>query len=133
MREKMMRFMEGRYGGMYGNDRLNKALSVTCIVLFILSVIIRKNVFWYLALFVLIYEYYRMFSRNIQRRYGENEWFVRHTARFSKAAVQRRIAERKIYRIFRCPNCRQKARVPKGHGKICITCPKCSTQFIKKS
>ena len=36
-------------------------------------------------------------------------------------------------RYFSCPHCRQQVRVPKGRGKISITCPKCGTQFIKKS
>ena len=47
--------------------------------------------------------------------------------------LQQRFALRKTYRYFSCPHCRQQVRVPKGRGKISITCPKCGTQFIKKS
>lgn len=40
---------------------------------------------------------------------------------------------RKLYHYYRCPQCRQKLRVPRGRGRIQISCPRCGTQFIKKS
>ncbi|MCD7981014.1 MAG: zinc-ribbon domain-containing protein [Clostridiales bacterium] len=39
--------------------------------------------------------------------------------------------QRKIYKFYMCPHCSQKVRVPKGKGRIEITCPKCRTTFIK--
>ena len=42
-------------------------------------------------------------------------------------------ANRKVYHYYRCPKCRQKLRVPRGRGRIQISCPRCGTQFIKKS
>ena len=42
-------------------------------------------------------------------------------------------ANRKLYHYYRCPQCRQKLRVPRGRGRIQISCPRCGTQFIKKS
>jgi len=37
------------------------------------------------------------------------------------------------HRYYSCPRCRQPVRVPRGKGKISITCPKCSEKFIKKT
>ena len=42
-------------------------------------------------------------------------------------------SQRKDYRFFKCPTCKQKVRVPKGKGKIKIHCPRCHNDFIKKS
>ena len=41
--------------------------------------------------------------------------------------------ERRKYKVFICPTCKQKLRVPRGKGKISISCPKCGTSFIKKT
>jgi uncharacterized paraquat-inducible protein A len=47
--------------------------------------------------------------------------------------MRRKREEGRIYKIFRCPHCKQKVRVPRGRGKISIHCPKCNTEFIRKS
>ena len=53
-----------------------------------------------------------------------------------KGALQKKIREikqLKEYHIYKCPNCKQKLRVPRGRGRIAIRCRKCGTEFIKKS
>ena len=76
-----------------------------------------------LAYIPLIWSIYRMYSRNIEARRRENTAFLRFFSRLTD----------KQYRYFRCPQCGQQLRVPRGRGKISITCPKCHNQFIKKS
>jgi ribosomal protein L37AE/L43A len=39
----------------------------------------------------------------------------------------------KTHKYYRCTHCRQLIRVPRGKGKICISCPKCRTEFIKRT
>lgn len=88
-----------------------------------------------LGLAAIIYTYFRIFSRNIQKRYEENQWFLAKTAklrlRFQKEKSL--MAERKTNHIYTCPGCGQKIRIPKGKGKIEIDCPKCHTKFVKRS
>ena len=65
----------------------------------------------------------------------ENQKFLQHTSKIRGFfAKQKYMAtQHKTHHIYKCPNCKQKIRVPKGKGKIEIRCPKCQTTFIKKS
>ena len=58
---------------------------------------------------------------------------AKYRAVVKKNNMKKRWAQRSTYRFYKCPQCKQTVRVPKGRGKICITCPKCKTEFIKKS
>lgn len=130
MREKMLRFMQGRYG----NDRLGQAMLVAALICMVLS-LFRIPFVSTVGLVVLILTYYRMFSRQIGKRAAENqkylalEWKLRARLQKGKQAV----AQSRTHRIFRCPQCRQKLRVPRHRGRIAISCRKCGTEFIKKT
>lgn len=135
MRERIMRFMQGRYG----TDQFSQCLIVVALVLLLLSSFIPvdflKSLCYILGWAAAIYCYFRMFSRNISKRYDENQNYLAKTAKirnwFNKQKSM--MQQRKIYRIYTCPGCKQKIRVPKGKGKIEVRCPKCGTTFIKKS
>ncbi len=131
MREKLRQFMIGRYG----TDGLNQFLSIAAIVLLLISLLTRFSLFTWLGLVLLILCYYRSLSRNISKRTEENYRFYSLKDRFNNKF--RRLKEqwdtRKLYHYYRCPQCRQKLRVPRGRGRIQISCPRCGTQFIKTS
>ena len=93
------------------------------------------SIMYYLSLATLVYTYYRMFSRNIYKRASENQNFLNKTADIRRKINNQKslFKQRKVYRIYKCPTCKQKVRVPKGKGKISIHCPKCDTYFIKRS
>ena len=123
MREKFRRFMEGRYG----TDKLNIAILLLGLGLSVLSFLIIlpfTKILLCLASYILMgIAIFRCLSRNIYKRYRENLRFLMLLDRFKD----------KEHRYFICPKCRQPVRVPKGKGKISITCPKCSEIFIKKT
>lgn len=154
MRDRMQRFMEGRYG----QDQLSRFLSIFALILLVISMFVsRAWVLFYIAVILIIYADFRVMSRNIAKRGAENDRFMELTDRLSsrfggrqgnrgsgRASRSRSRASRaqdrsyqkeqkKIYKYFKCPKCGQKVRVPKGHGKICITCPKCRVEFVRKS
>ncbi len=131
MREKVQKFMTGRYGF----DELSKAYLGAAIALMVVSLFFRNRIFYLTAIVLLIYCYYRAFSRNIAKRQAEEQKYrnFRYRRAVKWNALKKRQEQKKIYRFYKCPQCRQKVRVPKGRGKICITCPKCQTEFIKKS
>lgn len=135
MKERFIRFMQGRYG----IDQFSKFLLILGLVIVLLSSFLSRNavglVFYLLGWILVVYCYFRMFSRNTSKRYAENQAFLSKTYKirnfFSK---QKNIwKQRRIYHIYTCPNCRQKIRIPRGKGRIEVRCPKCGTTFIKKS
>ena len=130
-KNKMMQFMQGRYGA----DQMGQMLSAVSMAFLIISLFSRNQAWFLLAVIGIVYNYFRMFSKNISKRYAENQKYLKMTAgiRRKLASWKSQLAQRKIYHIYRCPGCKQKIRVPRGRGKIEIRCPKCNTRFVKKS
>ena len=130
MKQKFQNFMSGRYGV----DDFSKALLYATLALCLVSLFTRNRMLNLLLTAGLVF-IYRMFSKNYSRRYQENLWYLRqkdkvmHFFRRQNSLAQ----QRKTHRIYTCPQCRQKIRIPKGHGKVQITCPQCKTAFIKRS
>ena len=130
LRDRFARFMYGRYG----TDRLNQFLSVAVIVCLILSFLFGQ-IFYYIGLALLIWELFRTFSKNTSRRYAENEKYLQmeSTVRDKFGSLRNSGSQSKDYHIYKCPGCGQKIRVPRGKGKIVITCRKCGKEFTKRS
>ncbi len=131
MKEKLRNFMIGRYG----IDSFSKFLMGIALVLCILDIFV-NSIFinsWFIV--IIVYVYYRMFSRNYNKRYQENLKFLQIKNKvMSKFKSQKwMMQQRKTHHIYKCPTCNQKIRIPKGKGRICITCPKCKTEFTKTS
>ena len=119
----LQRFMAGRYG----TDKLNSMILILGVVLCLVSMfmpvgwlVLVMTSLSYVCLFIAIF---RAFSRNTRKRYQENRRYLDWTARMKD----------REHRYFTCPQCKQKVRVPKGKGKISITCPKCRVKFVKKT
>lgn len=131
MGEKFRSFMQGRYGV----DALTRMLFGAAVVCMILSFFPFGRLFYLLAIAAMVYGYYRTFSRNYEKRYRENQTYIRlknrAAAKFRKQ--KDRMMQRKHYHIYTCAQCRQKIRIPRGHGKIMVTCPKCKYEFQKRS
>lgn len=130
--------------GRYGSDQLNVAILAVYIILNLITMLlpgtIRRNPVLNLIMMILAYAmiiviFYRMFSRNVTKRYQENQKFLHIFSRFrGKWQIRmKHLRERKDYHFYTCKSCGQKIRVPKGKGRICITCPKCRNEFIKNS
>ena len=127
----MMQFMQGRYGA----DQMGQMLSAVSMVFLIISLFSRNQAWFLLAVIGIVYNYFRMFSKNTYKRAAENQKYLQMTRGIRTFFYRQRnmITQRKTHHIYKCPSCKQKIRVPKGKGKIEIRCPKCNTRFIKRS
>ena len=134
---RFRRFMYGRYGG---GDQLSMFLFIFYIILLVCSSVFRFHlagrILRLLCWLVVLFYFYRCFSKNIYKRTRENQKFLRlwmpvkNYVKFWRLRFQERNGVKKLYR---CPKCHQTIRVPKGRGKIAITCPKCRFEFIKRT
>ena len=127
----IQRFMYGRYG----IDGLSKFMLIIAIVFSFASMIRILSWLSIPAFVLIILSYIRALSKNHAARRREENAFLKIknkiTSKFS--FWKRRHADRKTHRYFKCKLCKSMMRVPKGKGKIEITCPKCKARVIKKT
>lgn len=136
MKEKFYKFMQGRYGV----DAFSKFTMGVALVSIVLAIFTSRTsslgaILDTLGLAAIIYTYFRIFSKNIQKRYGENQKFLSATEKLRGRLNREKnlMAQRKTHHIYTCPGCGQKIRIPRGKGKIEIECPKCRQKFVKRS
>lgn len=119
----LRKFMEGRYG----TDRLNMVILgaglIICIIYGFIPNDTVKLILWVVSYGLMIWAIFRTLSRNTYKRYEENRKFSQFFDRLKD----------RQHKYFDCPKCRQQVRVPRGKGKIAITCPRCREKFIRKS
>jgi LSD1 subclass zinc finger protein len=127
----LKKFMAGRYGG----DQLSMVLLTFSVLLTLTAELTRFPILAWIGYIPLGIGIFRMLSRNTAKRNKENykfsllispvySWFKK---------TQNRLEDAKVHRYYICPGCRTRLRLPKGKGKIIITCPKCKTEFAGKT
>ena len=119
----MRHFMMGRYG----TDKLNMVILgaglIVCLVSMFMHFPLVNLALTALSYALMGWAIFRTLSRNTYKRYQENRKYLMLVQRFKD----------REHRYFDCPRCRQQVRVPRGKGKIAISCPKCKEKFIRKT
>lgn len=128
---KMQQWMQGRYG----NDELNVTLCYFGLVFLILSLFSPTRFLGILAIALMLWTCIRCFSKDIIARRIERDAYLRFADSIqSWTRLQAdKWRDRKSYRYFRCEECKMVLRVPKGKGKIRVTCPHCHHESSKKT
>lgn len=130
----VMNFIRKLMYGRYGSDQLSFFLLVVYIVLILLSGLPHLEVLSWLALAVLLWDLFRMFSRRIDRRRRRTPGFwLWPDPPYAGLRMRRTIRRDKEHRYFKCPNCGQYLRVPRGKGKITVNCRNCGASFEERS
>ena len=130
-----------RYGlgrmlyGRYGMDELGKFLWALVMIMLIVNLFVPNLILTAVMLVTIILMYARFFSKRYDRRRAENSAYLKLSGPFRRtfSTLYLRIRDRKSYRYYYCPDCRQRLRVPKGKGMITNTCPKCHKKFDARS
>ena len=134
----VMNFIRKLMYGRYGSDQLSFFLLVVYIVLILLSGLPHLEALSWLALAVLLWDLFRMFSRRIDRRRAENARFLALAGPAIRWLRMRRTIRRdKEHRYFKCPNCGQYLRSgaelpPAGTGAPCRAGPALPLQAGEK-
>lgn len=123
LRAGMTRMMQGRHGV----DQLSIALVYAALACNLLALIPYLGILTFFSLLMIAYGIFRIFSRNHQKRYAENAWFLKHFGGIPGQVKQtyQRFKNRRQFVYFDCPNCKAKLRLPRGVGEVNVTCGKC--------
>lgn len=130
MRDKIVQFMMGRYG----TDTLNKHILYVILVLIVLNLLLNNRVLYFISYVLIAIDLIRTFSKNISARSAENaryEEFMQPL--FDRFKIMQKNMSDKEHKYFICANCHKMVRVPKGKGKIEVTCPRCGHHFDARS
>lgn len=124
LRWKLQMFMRGRNGA----DQLGRVTIYGSFILYIISMLLRSDILYAISFVGIIYSTFRMLSKNLYARREENRKFLTwwETTRI-------KMSQRKDYKIFKCKGCGRNIRVPRGKGKIEVTCPMCGSKTIHRT
>ena len=127
LRYKFSVFMNGRYG----TDGFNNFLLYVALALMAINIIFRSYILSTLELLIVIYSFFRMFSKNSVARRRENQKYykVKQNVVGFFTLIRDMIRDRKTHIFKKCPSCRAVLRFPKKPGDHTATCPKCGHRF----
>jgi hypothetical protein len=130
---KISGFMQGRYG----YDELSRFLSIAGIIIMFVSCIPYLHLLYFPGLAMLVWSWYRIFSRNIYKRQMERSRYLDIRDKTVQKFRMRKSMwrDRKTHKYYKCPGCKTFVRITKpGKGKrIMVTCPKCRRSFEKRT
>lgn len=121
--------------GRQGPDDLAVFCVDLAVVVLLVNVFARVSWLSWVALALVVYAMFRIQSKNLGSRARENEAFLKALGPARPWFQNPRAAwsELRTYKHVRCTSCKQRVRVPRGKGKLRVTCPKCGTKFEVRS
>ena len=129
----------GFFAGRNGSDALSVFLTALALIIAVAASVITNEIARYLisalAIAAVGVALFRMLSTNTAKRRVENERFLSIFRNHKESAEKRkqRREDEKTHAYYKCPECKKELRVPRGKGKIRITCPHCGHQFVKRT
>jgi len=121
--------------GRYGPDHLGVAMIIVSFILSLIYAVTAVMPPLYISYIMFGFVLFRMLSRNITRRRAENDKFIRYwwPIRTKIKRIIDKLKQKRTHKIFTCPGCKKKLRVPRGKGKLQVSCPMCGEKFFRKT
>lgn len=130
----MKKWLQNWMTGRYGSDELSFTMLVIYLGICIFSVFADIQILQLFGLAIILWSFFRILSRNIPARQAENEAYLKFLSSIGmKSRARKARRQDKEHRYYRCKKCGAVMRVPRGIGKIEITCPKCGEKITKKA
>ncbi|NLW53139.1 MAG: hypothetical protein GXY87_07270 [Tissierellia bacterium] len=131
MKEKILKFFSGRYGG----DELTKFITYVVLAILIVRIFMPSDLLYVVALVLIVFANFRVLSKDFVKRRAENQWFLTKTSGLKNTYTKykNRIFGKDGYKYFECSGCKSELKVPKKRGKVKVRCPKCNTEMIKRT
>lgn len=122
-----IRFAQGRYG----IDTLFYILMVTYIVIAFINFFAHSIILYFIGVAVMVYSIWRVLSRNVAKRYKENQFVLNKLGlvKISYNKSRSRMKQQKTHCFKKCPNCGKTLRLPRVRGKHFTQCPSCQCKF----
>ena len=131
IRSGLQKLMAGRRGA----DELSLALLIAGLVLSMVGGMVGLGILNLIGMAAYVLAIFRMFSRNLQKRYEENAKFTGlwRSATSSVRQFINRTKNMKKYKYFKCPECHSRLKLPRKVGEVTVTCGKCHHAFKQKA
>ena len=129
-RERVMRFMSGRYGP----DTLYHVIFWVCVGLIVINLFAESIIISIIELGLFGWAIFRVMSRNVYKRQRENQIFMSIVQKVRAPFVMmgNKWRDRKTHVYKKCPKCKSNLRMPRDKGKHSVRCPRCSNLFDVK-
>lgn len=126
-KDRFIKFMYGRYG----SDKFGLFLLYTALIIMIVNMFVNSVVLFIVELTIIGYSFFRIFSKNVQKRYRENLVFEKVWNRMMRFFRLRKKMwhDRKTHVFVKCPKCKSNLRLPKIKGEHTVRCVKCNNRF----
>ena len=127
---KIIRFMQGRYGP----DELYRFMLIICLIIITVNMFVDSIILRILELIVFGLALYRFLSKKKSKRSRENRTFLNTRDKIKDYFnyQKKKYKDRNTHMYKKCPNCKQKIRLPLKKGKHTVKCPSRKERFEVK-
>lgn len=127
---RLYNFLYGRYG----MDELYQFNMVVYLILFVVNIFLNSMILFWIEMFIIVFSFYRLFSKNIKQRKKENQFYlnIKNSIKKYFELLSRKWKDRNTHMYKKCIHCKTVLRLPLKKGTHTVKCPNCKKRFEVK-